>query len=243
MFDNLKETLLNFLLPLQEKIEDSETFQNLRQAYNDLSETKKKLVLVILSFLALFLLTLPSLSFFLSSQERLENFRKNYHLMEKLSSLQSVPALSSRDSVTFNTLKRKIESLFLNFSIGEEQLVSIKLERKISPPSSKQKSQEKDKDKKVLQKRAKKTTPSLFEKDPISLRLKNLTLKQAVQLGSALQKTGKFVRLESLEIEKSQEEEGYVDVKYILESYQIKDPPKPKQSKAPRKRTKRGSSR
>ncbi len=225
MLYNLKENLLNFLQPLQEKIQDSEWFQKLIQMYNDLSARNQKITLGLLCILVVFILSLPSISFFSSSRKNLEAFSENYHLIQKLFELQSLATLSFRQSMSFSFFKTKVERVFKRYSIADEQVIFINLEQTSSP--------------------SKKTTPSqsMFEKELISISLKTLTLKQAIQAASDLEKIGPLVRLDGMEIKKSREEQGYVDVKYRVESYQIKESPKLLKKKASKRKKKEDSKR
>ena len=219
MLDSLKEQIINSLISWKEKVEESESFQSLLESYNELPARIQKLLGALALVLVLFLLCLPSLSFYSSSSEKIEDFEKNRSFITQLFELRSTASLAPQGSLSLTQVERRIQTILQTKNLLPEQIGSIT--RQSQKTTTSKKSTQKDK--------------ALYEKESLHVKANQLNLKQAVEIGLSFQKISPLVRLEGLRFTKSSQP-GYIDATYMIESYIIhKEPPPKKPSKKKRR--------
>lgn len=83
-FENLSEQIKESLINLRSRITESESFNRLDEAYNNLTPRQQKMILVLGAFVgAVFLLNIP-LQSFLTSQSELTNYKDQKQIIQRL---------------------------------------------------------------------------------------------------------------------------------------------------------------
>lgn len=124
-FENLSEQIKESLSGLKSQITESEYFNRLSEAYNNLPSRQQKLIIGLGTIITLVLLLNIPFQAFIKSNEQLQTYKAQKEIIEKLQLAEKSKAQSDFDPQKFDRLRLQSElsTQMRSFQISEEQLL------------------------------------------------------------------------------------------------------------------------
>ena len=193
-----------------EQVQESSAYQALEEKYISLPLKAQKAVQIVVVFVGLLLVLMPSYSFFSSSQTHQAAFLKDRQLMRDLLLAAGRPRAPIEAGTSFAQAQQLTTQLAQNEELLPEQ---------ITPP----------------QPGASSEKLSNLKQQVFEWSLKQLTLTQLVNLGQSLDKQS-TLKLMGLNVQASQDDPHYFDVRFKVVHFELPAaPPPPQQNGAPPK--------
>lgn len=216
-FDELKERLATEAKQTWEKVQESATFNQLRDRYDNLSPFNQKLTVVGLSaFVSLIILSVPYSSYTVS-QESVTQFEEKRTVIRELlkvsreaSEIPNIP-----EPPPLESLKSMADNQIKNANLTAEQIKSVAITNLDS-----------------------KLVPANLTSGSLEVSLAKLNLRQVVDLGYQLQAINPSVKLQDLLITANLDNHHYFDATYRLIALAVPSAPVPEPEAPPRGRRK-----
>lgn len=208
IFEQIKEQFL----ARWEQFQDSETYLQLKEKYDNLSPLgQKSLIALSVFFVFLFIFVTPY-SWYATSEEYVLSFEDNKNLITNLLDVsqeakkipQHTQKLSSSD------LKNRMDKILQDKWIPKEQIERIAESQFKNPQGSN-------------------LIPHGIDQNGVELNIKKLTLKQIVDLGYEFERISPMVKTLSLEMKASPENPHYYNTEFKISSFSVPDAPQPTQ--------------
>lgn len=201
-FDSLKDQLRDQWNELLGKIQENSTYQTLKEKFDGLSLNAQRGILIGVAVLAvLFVLSFPY-AYISSANENLATFEENRGLIRELFAASRLKNERSPlpAGLSFDVLKTQASSILTESRLMPEQIGDIQL---------------------LPGKPAGDLAPAVVEQTGASIALKNLTVRQVVEIGHKLQSLSQGVRIMSLDVVRSAKRTHYYDVVYKVVSFSL----------------------
>lgn len=217
--DNLKEQLKSAGTSISQRIEESPTYAQLKDRYENLSPTGQKGAQALAALLVLFFLFFIPLNNLSESQTSLSLFEEKRDLIRDLFKTYRETSATPDISIppTQDMLRSNIESIITRADLLPEQKLGIS---EIAPEG--------------------RLIPSGLINNVLQVQLAKLNLKQIVDIGSSIVAISNSVKMKDLFITANRQDTRYYDVTYKLYSLKV---PQPNIEPPPEPETKRGKAR
>lgn len=192
-FDDLRERLRDQWLDVSAKVQESQTYNTLRERFESQTPAAQKLIIAgVVGFTALFFLSFP-MSYLSSSSETLEIFEENQTLIKGL-------LKSARSAAAPPPLGPPISSTQLQDQLGRSLQTAQILPEQIGDMQS------------LPENPAGHLAPDIVQQTGIAAQVKNLNLKQIIQVTNAVQNMGPGFKLMGLDIVQSANQSYFYDI-------------------------------
>lgn len=196
-FEELQDQIKEKLTEAWERVEESPTYNNLREKYETLSPNAQKgLIAGTVLFFALILLSFPY-SYYSGSSTYIEEFESNRGLIRSLLKASRIASDTSTPiSVLPHELKSRIQNDLSTLQLLPEQVGGV-IDLDVSTLGGA-------------------VAPASIKQDAVGVSLKKLNLKQVVDIGFQLQKISPSVKMVGLEVIAGSPDPHYFDALYKL---------------------------
>ena len=202
-FENLQDQLKERLTDIWHRVQESPTYNNLREKYETLTPgAQRGLIAGAMAISALILISIP-LSYLSTSSTYLEEYENSRQLIRGLlrASRLANEASSLPPPVSSQSIKGQIESTLAATILQPEQKAGIVDLDAGSLGGS--------------------LAPATLKQEGVGVNLKKLNLSQVVEIGFTLQNLNPSVKMIGLEVVPSQPDPHYFDVTYKLAIYSL----------------------
>lgn len=198
--EDLKDQIKEEFSRIAGEIQDSSTYNTLREQFETLPSHIQKLIISGgAAIVVLIILSIP-LSFLSSAGTYMSEFEEKRSLSQELiqvsSEVQNAPRMP--EGLSASQMQTRLTSRLNQFNLVQEQMAGI------SPINAAQ---------------AGSLAPSGLQQEGVQVQLKKLNLKQMVDIGAMLQTTHPSIKMTGLSVQANPEDERYMDVVYRLVSY------------------------
>lgn len=193
-FENLTEQIKESLVGLKSRITESESFNRLNEAYNNLPARDQKIILIVgIIVTAALLINIP-LQSFLTSQEDLGRYKEQKQLIQRLRMAEQLKNQNDFQPERFelSRLERDLSERMKAFQVVQEQI-------QLSPSSAK--------------------APGIPPKAVTlgyNLNLKNLNVRQISRVASLLENYSDSILVTGFKSKASQEDPHYFDTVFEI---------------------------
>lgn len=202
-FEDLKDKLQDGIAEFRNKIEESPAYHSVRERYENLSPSSQRALLLSLIAGALIFFCYIPYSYFSSSNVSVSEFNEKRGLIRQL--LRASRLASQAGSVTnppeIGTLQSTITTRLAQFSLLPEQTAGINIVSAAALGGS--------------------LAPAGIVQEGISVNLKQLNLKQVVDIGYDLQNLAQGVRLVGLSMSPTPTDTRYFDVIFQIARFSM----------------------
>lgn len=202
--DQLKQRLTQDFEETRSRIEQSEIFQKLQVQWDNLEPKYQRIAKIAAPVLVVLILVLPSLTSWQSASEEIETFENKKELIRTLmlaqKDLADLPSLPN--PMTLDSIKNKIQNEILNDGLLPEQTQPIQnfnLDAKQIGPFA-----------------------SIVE-GLLKIELKQITIKQLVQMTSRIESISPQVKLKNFVISQDTKQAGYLNASLDLLVYKYNE--------------------
>ena len=199
--ESLKENLIKKFVTYKARLEDSEIYSRLLEAYQNLSPNVQQLVSYCFLFFILYgIYSLPA-SYVSASKEKLAFFEENRKLTRDMIQASHIAknTPSPPSSLSTSQLKSEVENKIKIQQIITEQQKGISILPRVSNPS---------------------LLPKKVRQMGLKIDVDKLTLKQLIQLGESFDSI-KSSRLMNITIQADKEDPHYFNVEYEIASFSV----------------------
>ncbi len=202
LFDQIKDTVS----ARWEQFQETDTYISLREKYDNLSPRgQSAVVFVSFAFAFLIVFSIPY-GFFSSSQQTIAEFEDTKEtindLLEVSQEVKNIPALTA--STTSADLKLRVDRILAERGLGREQITSVTETQFTNPEGSK-------------------LIPSQIIASGVEANLKQLTIKQVVDIGHDIERISPLVKILNLEMRATPEDVHYYDVQFRVSSFMVQE--------------------
>lgn len=213
--DDLKEQLLARFHSVSERVQDTSSFQQLKERFDSLSANGQKMVIALGGFLIVALIISVPLGWSSESDEFVQNFDERRRLIRELlkvsreaSDVPNIPVPPNPAS-----LKLNLEAQLKDSGLLSEQIKAIE------PESSNSR-----------------LIPNERSDGGLRVQLAKLTLRQITSIGQRLVQISPSLKMTSLQIQATKEDPHYFDVVMKLTALKVPDlsappPPPPEEAR------------
>lgn len=126
-FENLSEQIKESLNGLKSRVTESESFNRLNEAYNNLPSRQQKLLIVLGSLITLVLLINIPLQSFLVSQQELQNYKEQKQLVQRLNQAAQLKSQNDFQSERFDLsrLQGDLLARMKSYQVTEDQFKAM----------------------------------------------------------------------------------------------------------------------
>lgn len=202
--DDLRDQLRDQLRQLGAQVADSPAYQSLKEKYDSLEPRQQKTAIISVVCLTLAILIWIPLSIYLSSREQMTYFEESRDLTRELlrTERQASQIGTAGPGLPPGTLQQRVHSVISAVNLIDEQRGSVQDFQAGGPT-------------------AKGLIPTGVNQEGAEVQLKNLNLRQVVDIGQRLESIHPTVKLWGMDIRASAEDGNYFDVTYQLLSFAI----------------------
>ncbi len=208
-FEDLKERIKSEVSRVVERIQESSTFNQVRDRFENLSPIIQKLIIVGIAFALLGLLISYPLTSYFSSSESIATYENQRDLIRDLFKIQQ----DAQNSTGMNpappaeSLKAQIEDEFTKAMLLPEQISSVSIAE------------------------IPKTLPKDHIENSLQVILKKLNLRQVVDLGHQMSSLHPALKMVDLSMEANAQDSRYYDViyKFVTLKIPVYVPPPPEE--------------
>lgn len=202
IFDQLKDTAM----ARWDQFQETDTYISLREKYDNLPQKAQKLV-IFASFFMLFLVVFSvPYAWYSASQTSVVEFEDTKttinDLLEVSQEVKNIPPQSL--GMTSSDLKSKTERILAEKGLGKEQITSLNETQFTNPQGSQ-------------------LIPPQITASGVEASLKQLTLKQVVDIGYELERISPLVKVLNLEMRATEADVHYYDVQFRVSSFSVKE--------------------
>lgn len=202
-FDNVKEQFKALGTKVSQQIQESPTFAQAKDRYENLTPTAQKMFITLSVFLVVLLLFFIPLSNLSESQTTLSEFEERRNLIREL--FKTYRESSAAPDVTippsYEGLKSSVESIIARAELLPEQNIGLS---EGSPEG--------------------RLIPTSLVSNVLQVKLAKLNLKQIVDIGSSIVAISDSVKMKDLLISANRQDTRYYDVTYKLYSLKVPTP-------------------
>lgn len=126
-FENLSEQIKESLNGIKSRVTESESFNRLNEAYNNLPTRQQKLLIVLGSLIAAILLINIPLQSFLVSQQELQNYKEQKQLVQRLTQAAQLKSQNDFQPERFDLsrLQGDLLARMKSYQVSEEQFKAM----------------------------------------------------------------------------------------------------------------------
>lgn len=202
IFDQFKDTIL----ARWDQFQESDTYISLKEKYDNLPARGQKLVVFSAFFLVFLVLFSIPYAWFSTSQTSVTEFEDTKHtiseLLEVSQEIKNIPPASL--GITSADLKGRVEKILSEKGLSKEQIASVNETQFTNPQGSN-------------------LIPPQITATGVETNLKQLTLKQIVDIGFELERISPLVKVLNLEMKATEADVHYYDVQFRVSSFGVKD--------------------
>lgn len=203
-FKEIWEQLKDTVLARWEQFQETDTYVNLKEKYDNLSPAGQKLVLALSSLLAVLLIFATPWSWYSVSKENLASFEETKNtineLLEAAQESKNLPPQSQ--PIPSDALKTKIDTILSEKGLTREQILAVS-ERKFDNPKGST------------------LIPSSVNQNGYEVALKKLNIKQFVDIGYEFDRISPTVKVLGVDIKATQEDAHYYDVNFMISAFSV----------------------
>lgn len=208
--EDLFEQIQSALQPVLDKVQETPTYNQLKDRFDGLSLTGQRgVVAAAIIFSFLIVLSIPY-GWYSDSETTVEEFnlrretlRDLFRTSKELSDTPSIPVAPSAEA-----LRMDLENRLRELDVLPEQIINVSANESSSS----------------------RLIPHQRSSGGLTAQLKKLNLDQIVHIGTALSQMGVAVKLTGLRIEANAEEAGYFDATYTVATLDVPDLNSPEES-------------
>lgn len=220
--DKLKEIFDQFkdvFLARWDQFQESDTYISMREKYDNLPPRGQKFVVFAAFFMAFLMIFSIPYAWYATSQTSVVEFEDTKNtitdLLEVSQEIKNIPPQSL--GMTSAELKAKVDKILAEKGLGKEQITSVNETQFTNPQGSQ-------------------LIPTQITATGVETNLKQLTLKQIVDIGYEFERISPLVKLLNLEMKATQADVHYYDVQFRVSSFSVKEAttPAPKNNRTRR---------
>ncbi len=200
--DQLKDTLL----ARWDQFQETDTYISLKEKYDNLPPRGQKLVIFSAFFMIFFIAFSIPLAWFTTSQTSVSEFEDTKgtisELLEVSQDVKTLPASNIGTSAA--DLRGRVERILAEKGLGKEQISSLTESQFTNPQGSN-------------------LIPAQITASGIEASLKQLTLKQIVDIGFELDRISPLVKVLSFNMKATEADVHYYDVQFRVSSFSVKE--------------------
>lgn len=205
-FADILDQIKDRLKMIWDKTQESSTYQQAMEKYEDLPSTQQKMIRIGGSILLILFILSPPISSLLSSQEIIEEFERKREVTREL--LQVVRDSSNAPNIPpapdLFALQSRFQQDLQNDRLLPEQIHSIQSDSDSG-----------------------KLIPKKLSLGSLAVNLKNLNIRQIVEIGYRLSTVAPTIKMTDLELTASPDKEGYFNFNSKLVALKTPPPPPP----------------
>ena len=209
--DKLKETLdqlKDTLLARWDQFQESDTYISLRERYDNLPPRGQKLAVFAAFFMAFLVVFSIPYAWFATSQTTVVEFEDTKDTIEDLlevsQEVKNMPPQSL--GIASSELKMRVDKILAEKGLSKEQITSVNETQFTNPQGST-------------------LIPAQITAAGIEAHLKQLTLKQVVDIGYDLDRISPLVKVLNLEMKATEADVHFYDVQFRVSSFSVKEAP------------------
>lgn len=207
--DKLKESLEQLkdtILARWDQFQETDTYISLKEKYDNLPPRGQKLVIFSAFFLVFFVFFSIPLAWYTSSQTYVADFEDTKQtiaeLLEVSQEIKTLPTMNIGTSTA--DLRSRVERILAEKGLGKEQIASLSEGQFTNPQGSN-------------------LIPQQIAASGIEASLKQLTLKQIVDIGYELERISPLVKVLNLRMKATESDVHYYDVQFRVSSFAVRD--------------------
>lgn len=207
--DKLKEVLEQLkdtILARWEQFQDTDTYITLREKYDNLPSKGQSLVVFAAFFLVFLVIFSIPYAWYSASQTTVSEFENTKttisDLLEVSQETKNIPQFAM--GMTSADLKMRVEKILAEKGLGKEQITSVNETNFTNPQGST-------------------LIPAQITAAGVETNLKQLTLKQIVDIGFDFDRISPLVKVLNLEMKATEADLHYYDVQFRVSSFSVKE--------------------
>lgn len=202
----LKQKILQDLKETKSRLEEREAYQQLKERWDNLAPHQRKVVLILAPILALSLILMPAFTRWADSSDYITEFEDKKELIRALmlaqKDLSDTPGIGN--SLSSEQIKSRIEGEIFQDGLLPDQVspVTAITEAIASSPNY----------------------PSKIVEGVYEASLKQVTIRQLMQIGTRIENIGPQVKLKDLIVKADTQAEGYLNATLRFVVFTLTDP-------------------
>ncbi len=122
-FENLSEQIKESFSGIKSQITESESFNRVSEAYNNLPSRQQKLIIILGSLITLILLLNIPIQAFIKSNQQLQTYKEQKQIVERLKVTEKAKSQTDFEPQQFTkvTLQRELLNQMRTFQVSDEQ--------------------------------------------------------------------------------------------------------------------------
>jgi len=203
--DSLKAKLKQELHETKVRLEERETYQKLKEYWDNLNSTQKKISLIVISILILMLLSLPIYSRYMDSQDLISEFESKRDLIRTLMLTQKELAEVSgpTSQINLDYIKSRIQSEVLQDGLLPDQNGGL---NEFSDYKNST------------------IFPEQIIQAGLELSLKQITIRQLVQIATRIEAISDQIKIRDMIVRADNENKGYISATLKILLFKVSDP-------------------
>lgn len=209
-FDDIKAQLGDRLANLWSKISESSVYIQLYEKFEEQSPARQRIITVVGAVAVVGLILSVPYSFLSTAGEEMERFQNLRQLTRDLLRMTRTQEVAPVVTITAATLSSRIPEELRKFRLTPDQTGKVEL-----VPSSEMASF--------------RLAPPAIQEEAVRVMVKQLNVRQLVDVAHALSNLGETVKLAALTVQDSGEK-GYFNATFVISAFSVQAPPEEKGS-------------